>query len=334
MRIATGSILAVLATIAATACGSASAPPGLRRALAGIRGDSLRAHMSFLADDRLEGRGTGTRGYDMAAAYMAAQFAAAGLEPGGTRGSWYQPVPFRRMERDRAGSGLMLLRGGRQEPLAHDADMIMGNDPAHERAATTAALAFAGFGITAPELGYDDYAHVDVRGKVAVILSGGPPTFPSEQRAYHSSTLIKTRTAVARGAIGIITVRTPVDEARAPWARSVNQSELPGMRWLDPRGVPNESYPELQVTATLSRQGHGRCSPIPRYRSSGCLRRPIRAGPRGSISRCTPAPGPTPVTAGSRARTCWGCCVARIRGCGTRSWSSRPISTTSASACR
>ena len=255
MRIATGSILAVLATIAATACGSASAPPGLRRALAGIRGDSLRAHMSFLADDRLEGRGTGTRGYDMAAAYMAAQFAAAGLEPGGTRGSWYQPVPFRRMERDRAGSGLMLLRGGRQEPLAHDADMIMGNDPAHERAATTAALAFAGFGITAPELGYDDYAHVDVRGKVAVILSGGPPTFPSEQRAYHSSTLIKTRTAVARGAIGIITVRTPVDEARAPWARSVNQSKLPGMRWLDPQGAPNESHPEIEVTATLSRQG-------------------------------------------------------------------------------
>ncbi|MGH7729771.1 MAG: M28 family metallopeptidase, partial [Candidatus Eiseniibacteriota bacterium] len=203
----------------------------------------------------LEGRGTGTRGYDIAAAYVATQFEAAGLEPGGVNGTWFQPVPFRRLQGDPGAGGIVLLRRAREQRLTRDTDYLMGNDPVHERADISAPLAFAGYGVTAPELGYDDYAHVDVRNKIAVLLSGGPPTFGSEPRAYHSSGYVKTRTAVARGAVGIVTVRTPVDEARGPWARSVNQSRLPGMRWLDPAGVPNESYPQLEVTATLSRSG-------------------------------------------------------------------------------
>ena len=240
--------------------------PALRRALATIRGEALRAHMRFLADDRLEGRGTATRGHEIAAAYMATQFEAAGLEPGGVRGTWFQPVPFRRLQSIPVEGALALLRGGREQRLVRDTDYLLGYDPVHERDRITAPLAFAGFGVTAPELGYDDYAHVDVRGKIAVLLSGGPPTFPSEQRAYYSSLLVKTRNAVARGAVGIVTVRTPVDEARGPWARNVNQSRLPGMRWLDPDGVPNESHPQLELTATLSRSGANALfadSPVP-----------------------------------------------------------------------
>ena len=240
--------------------------PALRRALATIRGEALRAHMRFLADDRLEGRGTATRGHEIAAAYMATQFEAAGLEPGGVRGTWFQPVPFRRLQSIPVEGALALLRGGREQRLVRDTDYLLGYDPVHERDRITAPLAFAGFGVTAPELGYDDYAHVDVRGKIAVLLSGGPPTFPSEQRAYYSSSLVKTRNAVARGAVGIVTVRTPVDEARGPWARNVNQSRLPGMRWLDPDGVPNESHPQLELTATLSRSGANALfadSPVP-----------------------------------------------------------------------
>ncbi len=229
--------------------------PTIRRALSGLRGEALRAHMRFLADDRLEGRGTGTRGQEIAAAYVATQFEAAGLQPGGVEGTWFQPVPFRRMQGVPQDGALALLRGGREQRLVRDTDYLLGNDPVHERASITAPLAFAGFGVTAPELGYDDYAHVDARGKVAVILSGGPPTFPSEQRAYYSSGLIKTRNAVAHGAVGIVTIRTPVDEARAPWGRVINQSRLPGMRWLDSDGVPNESHRQLELTATLSRSG-------------------------------------------------------------------------------
>ena len=270
MRVAAALVPAVLAlTVAARAASPpAGGPsdPAVRRALEGLRGDSLRARMAYLADDRLEGRGTGTRGYQLAADYVAKQFESAGLTPAGVQGSWFQPVPFRRMERDPAGGGLTLIRGGQERTLEVDADYIPGNDPANERTSLTAAVAFAGYGVTAPELKYDDYAGVDVKGKIVVLLSGGPPTFPSEQRAYHSSNLIKTRTAVARGAVGIITVRTPGDEARAPWPRVVNQSKLPGMRWLDAQGVPNESYPQLQLHATMSRAGAATLfegSPVP-----------------------------------------------------------------------
>lgn len=251
-------LLLAAASLAAAPPATAPAPtlaPSVRRALDGIRPEALRAHMRFLADDRLEGRATGTRGYELAAAYMATEFEAAGLEPAGANGTWYQEVPFRRLQRDPEGGGLALVRGARDQALVRDTDFIVGNDPVHEQANVTAPLAFAGYGITATDLGYDDYAHVEVKGKIAVILSGGPSRFPSEKRAYWSSNLMKTRMAVAHGAVGILTVRTPVDEARGPWFRVVNQSKLPGMRWLDANGVPNESYAQLQVTATLSRSG-------------------------------------------------------------------------------
>ncbi len=262
MRLAAVLSCAVLAAIVGGAPSSApanpaggSTSPAVRRALEGIRGEALRAHMRFLADDRLEGRGTGTPGYDLAAAYMATQFEAAGLAPGGPDGAWFQTVPFRRMQGDPAAGVLALVRDGRERRLEPDHDYLPGSDPLHERAELTAPLAFAGFGITAPSLGYDDYAHVDVRGKVVVLLSGGPPTFPSTQRAYFSSNLVKVRNAVERGAVGVLTVRTPVDEARGPWARAVLQSRLPGMRWVDGEGVPNESFPQLELTALMSRRG-------------------------------------------------------------------------------
>lgn len=261
MRPALIVMLVGLTTLGAAAPATAPAPgagalsPAVRSALAGIRGEALHARMRFLADDRLEGRGTGTRGFEIAAAYMATEFEAAGLEPGGVQGSWFQPVPFRRLQHAPAEGGIAVVRGGRELTLVPDTDYLLGNDAVHERAGLTADLAFVGFGITAPELKYDDYARVDVKGKIAVLLSGGPPTFPSEPRAYYSSGLVKTRTAMARGAVGMVTVRTPVDEARGPWVRSVNQSRLPGMRWLDKDGVPNESYPQLELSATLSRSG-------------------------------------------------------------------------------
>jgi hypothetical protein len=191
MRIALTLLLLGLATPAAAAPARTPAPtagaakggaaltPAVRKALSGLRGEALRAHMQVLADDRMEGRGTGTPGYDLAAAYMAEQFGKAGLEPGGAGGSWLQPVPFRRLQGVPEEGGLALVRGGSEQRLTRDADFLIGTDPVHEQAEVTAPLAFAGFGITAPELGYDDYAHVDVKGKIAVLPSGGPPTFPA-----------------------------------------------------------------------------------------------------------------------------------------------------------
>src|SRR5262245_25403117 len=252
MRLA---ILCLAVTALAAPAPAPSLDPVVRRALEGIRPEALRAHMLFLADDRLEGRGTGTRGHEIAAAYMAAQLAGAGLEPGGPSGSWYQPIPFRRLEVVRPDCGMALVRGGHEQALAWDQHFIIGGNATRERTSFTAPLVYAGFGVTAPELGYDDYARVDARGKVVVLLFGGPKSFPNDQRASSSSTLVKARNAVARGAIGIITVRTPGDEMRAPWPRVVNQSRLPGMRWLEANGAPHDAHPEIQLTATMSRSG-------------------------------------------------------------------------------
>jgi hypothetical protein len=119
--------------------------------------------------------------------------------------------------------------------------------------ATVAALAiFVGFGISAPEFGYDDFATgVDVRGKIAVILSGAPAKLPSTARAHFSRE--KSAELVRRGAIGMISLETPAEERRTPWAIAVNRSRFPAMRLIDQDGSLFQAYPELRVTASVSR---------------------------------------------------------------------------------
>jgi hypothetical protein len=218
-----------------------------------IRGDALRAHMRFLADDRLEGRGTGSRGYDLAAAYVAAQLEAIGLGPAGAKGGWLQPVPFRRSDLVPRQCALALGAPGRERSLRYAVDYLMHNDYVRERSDVTAPLAFAGFGVTAPEFGYDDYAHVDTRGKVVVLLTGAPSTFPHDERAFYSKGTVKEENAVRHGAVGIVTVRTPMDERRTTWERTVRQSGLYGTRWLAPDGSPSHAHAELRVGALLHR---------------------------------------------------------------------------------
>ena len=208
--------------------------------------------MRFLADDRLEGRGTGSRGHELAAAYVAAQFEALGLETAGDSGSYFQRVPFRFAQVIGSECRLSLFAEGREHRLVYTDDYVMGGDYARETSEVDAPLAFVGFGVTAPELRYDDYATVDVRGKVVVMLSGAPPTFPHDQRAYYSSSTVKQDNAVAHGAVGILTVRTPVDERRSPWERVVRQNRMPGARWLEPDGSPHHALPELRLAGTLS----------------------------------------------------------------------------------
>jgi hypothetical protein len=219
-----------------------------------ILADSIAAHMRYLADDRLEGRGTGTRGYELAARYVAARFEAIGLEPAGADSSWYQSVPFRWTKLVRPdGATLTWTRSGRTHRLSLEEDFLMSADPVRTEARVSAEVVFAGHGITAPELHFDDFAGVDVRGKIVCLLSGAPKSFPTDQRAYYSSSRTKEENLVAHGAIGYLTVRTTEDETRNPWARSVRQSRQGGMKWLGPSGEPEDVRPTLQVNATLSR---------------------------------------------------------------------------------
>jgi hypothetical protein len=140
--------------------------PVVESAAEQIRSEGLRAHIRFLADDLLEGRATGTRGYNLAASYLAAQFAALGLEPAGSDGSYLQPVP------------LLLLRNGQEEALEFGREALVMPDYSRDASSITAPVIFVGYGVTAPELKHDDYAGVDVTGKIVALVRGAPASFP------------------------------------------------------------------------------------------------------------------------------------------------------------
>lgn len=250
-------VLAATSAITAAALLVAAAPRATRRpdpaaaALAAIRPAAIEAHMRFLADDLLEGRGTGTRGYDLAAHYVANQFRAIGLEPAGERGTFFQTVPFLVARNVPAKSAFVLERGGASRILRVDHDLAIGADYLRDRVEVRAPLVFAGYGVVAPELDYDDYAGLDVRGKIVVALRGAPPRFPNDQRAWHAWGRLKEQRAAERGAVGFFSLSTPRQLERSPWARSLRQSRMPGMRWLDARGHPHAERREIQASGTL-----------------------------------------------------------------------------------
>ena len=140
----------------------------------------LEAHVRFLADDLLRGRQPGTAGYDIAANYVASQFRQMGLAPAGTDGGYFQPVPLRRAWLQEGSAAMAFEHAGESRPLRFVDEFYMG--PGMSRAVTdvTAPLVFAGYGIVSPLLEHDDYAGLDVAGKIVLLLSGMPSDFPSE----------------------------------------------------------------------------------------------------------------------------------------------------------
>lgn len=200
---------------------------------------AVKAHIGFLANDLLEGRGTGTRGHRIAANYVAAQFDAAGLETS------FQEVPFR-LTVPGAQSTVTLLREG-AAPLTLKAfeQFVTQGDALKDDNSIEAPVVFAGFGVTAPDQKYDDYANLDVRGKIVAIFGGAPPSFSNPVRAYHSASLSKMENAAKHGAAALITLESPKEAQRSPWARVARQSKLGTMHWLRADGTPNAVNPRL-----------------------------------------------------------------------------------------
>ena len=216
---------------------------------------ALRAHIEFLADDLLEGRRTGTRGYDIAARYVASSLAAAGWQPAGDDGSWFQNLSTveGRLVDD---SAVLFLRtaDGQKLPMVWQEDFLLGGSYADAETLIDAPVTFVGFGITAPELGYDDYADLDVTGHVIAYFGGAPEDFPSTQRAYYSGRS-KLENAARRGAIGALSFSTRKSAEKQPWEDIVRAYESPGMRWLDDDGSVQGLLPPIRGGATLSPAG-------------------------------------------------------------------------------
>ncbi|KFN42738.1 M28 family metallopeptidase [Arenimonas metalli] len=215
----------------------------------------IEADVAFLADDLLEGRAAGTRGYDLAARYVASRYRAIGLAPAGDDGSYFQKVPLLEARRVREGAAFTVQRDDGDLSFAFQDDFLPGLNFNASSHVVNAPLVFVGQAVHAPELDHDDFEGVDLRGKVAVYFSGAPSTFGNTQRAYHSSGLRKMSQLAERGAVGAIGLGNPVDEAKYPWARGARNWQMPGMRLVDAEGQPVDAWPELKATASLGVEG-------------------------------------------------------------------------------
>jgi hypothetical protein len=222
-------------------------------AMRSIRPEAIRGDMRFLSDDSLEGRGTGTRGHEIAAKYMAAEFEAMGLAPAGEAGTYFQTVPLRSARVDEAKTTLTLIRAGQAQNLVFRKDFVANGNPGRAESTVEAPVVYVGFGVTAPERDYDDYKGVDVHGKIVAYVYGAPD-FESALKAQYSSAVIKQANAVAHGAVGFIVLYDPRIEAQYSFDHRVSALSFPQMTWLDKDNKPSDYFPELKGAAILSLQ--------------------------------------------------------------------------------
>lgn len=213
-----------LLAIAASAAPHASDPPipPATDVLRDLAAGRLAAHIQFLGQDSLRGRAPGTPGGEAAAAYIAARLREFGLEPAGPQGSWYQQVPIHASE-PRPDTRLLIQGPRNSVTMALGHDYLLYTTGAATFIPEPVPMLFVGYGIVAPEYDYDDYHNVDVRGAVAVFLSGEPVSndpawFEGTRPTPHSFPDAKQRQALARGARGSILIPSPRDAGRYRWS--------------------------------------------------------------------------------------------------------------------
>ncbi len=186
-------------------------------------------HVQVLAGDDMEGRGTGTPGYDRAADYVIGAFQSLGLKPMGTDG-YKQPVAFVEQIIRSDSSSAVLLGSGGETPLSVPGDLIFsgGGGPVPER--IDASMVFAGYGLHLPEEGHDDFAGLDLQGKVVVVVSGGPATISGALKSHARSE--RAQYLASKGAVGLISLVTP-RQVEIPWKRRVNLAGAPALYYAD-----------------------------------------------------------------------------------------------------
>src|SRR5713226_6429275 len=190
-----------------------------------ISESALRAHIKFLSDDRLEGRGTGARGGELAALYAAEQFEAMGLRGAGAKGSFWQPVSLVGVKADPK-TELRVNGPERAEAFKFADDFVAFTAAQTEHVSVKADLVFVGYGIDAPEQKWNDYKGPaeDYRGKILVMLVNDPPATKEEPNLFGGRTLTyygrwtyKYEEAARRGAVGAILLHTN-ESAGYPWS--------------------------------------------------------------------------------------------------------------------
>ena len=211
--------------------------PAMASAAASLEAERWWSHVRVLADDAMQGRETGSEGYQKAATYVVEQLSAMGIKPG-AGDDYAQAVELVSRRLVDASSRLALVRGDRRMPLVIGRDAIIASSLG-ESGQVDAPLVFVGYGLSIPEAGHDDFAGLDLQGKVVVILYGGPDHIPGALRAHHSSLEERVKVLRKAGAVGVVVLWNPKSE-ELPWARIASSRFEPAMTFADPSLVENQ----------------------------------------------------------------------------------------------
>jgi hypothetical protein len=212
--------------------------------------ERFRAHVAFLADDLLEGRDTGSRGYEIAARYVAAEFDSYGLTPGGTGGSWFQQVPFQKTTHSVDKDSFTITGPGGEKRFKHADNVLVGISSRQTKVDLSAPLVFVGYGLEDQRLGLDDYKDLDVKDCIVVALRGYPKGLPTEEGAHVSAQ--KGKVAQKHGALGVIVVATLQFEKAFPWEKMLEYSNDPDFDWVEADGKAHSESPLLRGGAFLN----------------------------------------------------------------------------------
>jgi Zn-dependent M28 family amino/carboxypeptidase len=216
----------------------------------GFSPERIRAHVAFLADDLLEGRDTGSRGHEIAARYVANQFAGFGLKPGGENGTWYQRVTFQQTNRTADPGAITIAGPAGEHRYPHASDVLIGLNGREPKLDVSAPLVFVGYGVENERFKLDDYRGLDVKGKIVVVLRSFPKGLPSEEGAHIAAT--KGLAAEKHGAIGMLAVSTLQSEKAQPWKTTLQYAGDPDFSWVGPDGVVFQEAPGVRVGGLLN----------------------------------------------------------------------------------
>jgi len=209
-------------------------------------GKSWWDYVKFLADDRLEGRETGSEGLRQAESYVVEQLRKSGLEPAGADG-FYQPVEFESRQIVEKDSSATLIRDGQPEPLTLGDDVIFSTRAGLAPEVQT-PLVFVGYGLQIPENKIDDFAGLDLHGKIAVYITGSPAEVPAALSAHYGSILERWKPLRDAGAIGLVAIANP-SAMDIPWSRITANRTAPSMHLV---GSEFDDAPGLQLALTVN----------------------------------------------------------------------------------
>jgi Zn-dependent M28 family amino/carboxypeptidase len=205
----------------------AGVPAAARQAAASIDPEKIRAHVRFLADDLLEGRGPGTRGGQLAAEYMATQFALAGLRPAGENGTYFQKVPLMAVHTDVDQTSFAIVpTSGPPVQLKYGEDYLTKDQTGAPTTDLDAPIVFVGYGIDAPEYQWNDFQGVDVKGKILLVIVNEPPStdqnfFQGQALTYYGRWVYKFEQAARERALGVLIIHR-TDLASYGWEVLLN----------------------------------------------------------------------------------------------------------------